>query len=399
MVQRVGLLTLPLHTNYGGMLQAAALYHILSVDMGRDVVFLERNKAVRPWSGRMLTIRALSFTPGIALVQCVLAKVAGRLPPAFAKKVTDKVDFAVRTWRIRSHAVFLNRFLPKRTGPLTSSQAMTDAVCRLGIDAVVVGSDQVWRFEYLPDEQAKADFFLGFVPNPEVRKISYAASFGHGNWTYPALTDQTKVLLARFDAISVRETSGVAICADVLGRDDARHVIDPTLLVDPSFYDSIAKATVRKPHKVLLTYVMDRQSNDADIVGQVQSMLGSDYAIRPLRLDEGLSTLSVSKWVRGFMDADFVITDSFHGTVFAIIFGKNFISIVNHGRGADRFTSLLGPLGLEDRLVSCAALEQLGDLACQAIDFAAVNAKLAPLRAASLAFLRSAIDSDEHQSA
>ncbi len=399
MAQRIGLLTLPLHTNYGGMLQAAALYHILTVDLGQEVIFLERTGAVRTWSKSMIVIRTLSRIPGITMILHWIENAAGHISAGGSSKIRGRIDLVVRARRIRKHRAFVRRFLPRRAGPLASSQAMKETVRHLEIDTVVVGSDQVWRMDYVPDEQAKADFFLGFAPSPQVRKISYAASFGHGEWMYPTLTAQTTELLAQFDAVSVRETSGVMICAEALSRDDAVHVIDPTLLVDPAFYDCIATATKSKRTKALLTYVMDRDQSSTDIVTRTQSILGSHYTISPMQLDEGFTHLGVEQWVQGFMDADFVITDSFHGTVFAIIFRKNFIAIVNHGRGADRFTSLLGPLGLEDRLVSDPTPEKLGDLVRQSIDFAAVSAKLAPLRVASLAFLRTALDADRRQSA
>lgn len=107
---------------------------------------------------------------------------------------------------------------------------------------------------------------------------------------------------------------------------------------------------------------------------------------------EGKMTIDVPGWLRAFMDADFVVTDSFHGCVFSIIFKKNFIAILNEDRGADRFTSLLDQLGLRDRLVTNPTSEKLRELAMQPIDFAPVDAKLKELRARSAAFLQEALD-------
>ena len=95
----------------------------------------------------------------------------------------------------------------------------------------------------------------------------------------------------------------------------------------------------------------------------------------------------VEQWLRGFMDAEFVVTDSFHACVFSILFGKPFIAIGNAGRGLSRFTSLLGMLGLESRLAAASpASTPTGD-----IDWPAVSRRLAAGREEATAFLTKSI--------
>jgi len=97
----------------------------------------------------------------------------------------------------------------------------------------------------------------------------------------------------------------------------------------------------------------------------------------------------VTKWLRSFMDAEMVITDSFHGCVFSIIFNKPFWVIGNHQRGMVRFYSLLELFGLEDRLID---IEQIHDIESSTmIDWSCVNARRSDLKIKSLEFIRKAI--------
>ena len=95
---------------------------------------------------------------------------------------------------------------------------------------------------------------------------------------------------------------------------------------------------------------------------------------------------SVSKWLAGFRDASFVVTDSFHGTVFSIIFNKPFISIANKKRGVSRFTSLLKIFGLENRLIS--SREEISDHLLDGIDFDRINDIKEEWQKKSLGFLK-----------
>lgn len=398
MPPRVGLLTLPLHTNYGGMVQAVALYRIVTADLQCEAIFLERAAAVPQKSLlRRAVIGAAVRMPFIFALRTKLSQAAQNkgalakfVPPALAKKAFSKVDRMIRIRRSKEHLPFLQRTMAARSGILTSTQDMAASIGRFGIDTLVVGSDQVWRLGYHPPG-AEEDFFFGFAPSPAIRKVSYAASFGFGDWKYAQHTERVKELLARFDAVSVREASGVEICNQVFGRPDAVHVLDPTMVVDPVFYEEIAAPPSHRAPPTLLSYVLDDEPDRLRISDEVLQALGPGFSHRSLKLDAGWATLDVPGWLRAFMDADFVLTDSFHGVVFSIIFRKNFIGIVNRNRGADRFTSLLQQLGLLDRLVSESDRGTVLDLVQRPIDYSAVEPRLSALRQISMAFLRNAL--------
>ncbi len=361
MAHKVGLLTLHLHTNYGGILQVAALYQFLARN-GKQPLLL-RKKPVR------------------SRLQRLMVSVLKRIPG-------QNVGGARLSERARTlHYPFIRRFMPDSTGELRTSGDFRKATRRHGLEAVIVGSDQVWRFEYHADA-APMTFMLDFIDPVHVRGISYAASFGHSSWTYPDLTKRTRELLGRFHAVSVRETSGAAICHDTLGRTDAVVTLDPTLLVDPAFYD---EATARSPvytGRKIVSYVLDQNEDKQDVARQIAALIGDNVGEFSL-LKTGGAKLDIPQWLRAIRDAEFVITDSFHGMVFCILFRKNFVVIPNLDRGVDRFTTLLGDLGLLDRLLT--NQDDLAAIVSTPVDYAEPYNRLIQRRQQSADFLLSAL--------
>lgn len=385
--QRIGLLTLPLHTNYGGILQIVALYEYLRAT-GAEPVLIER--ATKESLKHRIGLGLMRLLPS-ALLGSGRQAAHGTSGRSLARRIQHLRTMAKRHELMRTHRPFVEKFLPKRTGPIYDTAGMRKMTEDRKLDALIVGSDQVWRLDYLP-RGSIPDYFFGFSEGLGLRRLSYAASFGLGTWKYPDDTTTVSSLIARFDAVSVREDSGLAICREELGRADAEHVLDPTMLVDPAFYDRVAAPSTKQgAGQQLLEYVLDFDADHPDVGGTIAAGLGADFSVRSLVLDGARAPIDIPAWVRAFKDADFVLTDSFHGMVFSIIFRKNFIAIVNRERGADRFTSLLGLLRLEDRLVDGAPIEQLNAIAARPIDYDAVYERLDALRARSADFLRRAL--------
>jgi hypothetical protein len=356
----VGILTLPLHSNYGGILQAVALSRYLTAH-DKEVVLLDRRRG-RPLPTRAV-VSLLSHMP-FQNIGGIRARERGRA----------------------LHAAFVETFLGAMTAPLRSSEQFAAAIRAHDLDAVVVGSDQVWRLDYVPPDAVR-DFFLGFESEPAVRRIAYGASFGVGDWRYPAWTAEAARLLARFDAVSVREDSALALLRDVFARPDGTHVLDPTLLVDPAFYERAAAPPAAAAGPVALRYTLDESGERQALARAAIAALGEGYGVRALSTTDGRTTVDLPHWLRAFMDAEFIVTDSYHGTIFAIVFAKNFIAIPNEKRGSDRFTSLLRQLDLSERLVPASEPDRAAAVARTPIDYAAVHRTLDELRAASARFL------------
>lgn len=258
-------------------------------------------------------------------------------------------------------------------------------------DGFVVGSDQIWRPAYNIGNEANT--YLAFARKWNIKRVAYAASFGTDQWEMsPKLTEQCRNLISLFDYVSVREASGVDLCRKYLGI-EADNVVDPTLLLPREAYEKIVEnAHVPVSSGTLLTYVLDETKEKQAVVERVIEQ----YALKPFRVNSRFEDSTapveeriqppVEQWLRGFMDARMVVTDSFHACVFSIIFNRPFVVVGNEGRGLSRFHSLLSLFGLEDRLVTSPA-----DMPANDIDWAEVNARLVTLRKTSVSKLKEAL--------
>ena len=376
------ILTQPLHTNYGGLLQAYALQQILK-GMGHDVV-TDRLGVVRKLP---LWNRALRFL--YHAVQFCILKNYRYYPYRYLFVSFDKESKAKRSISINTDR-FVNTHIDTIDLLTRSNESVIDAVRQF--DAIVVGSDQVWRatMSDIPT------YFLSFTKAINVKRIAYAASFGTDDLNEYSKMDMkiASESIKLFDAVSVREKSGVHLCRDYF-KMDAVHVLDPTMLLSKDDYLKLIEEE-DKPcsENILLTYVLDRTQEKNDIIQRVGEALHltscENGAVKYFSnvVESNVSECiypSVSRWVAGFRDAQFVVTDSFHGTVFSIIFNKPFVAILNSKRGSSRFISLLSVLGLENRLIS--TTNDLLEEHLKPIDYTEVNKILNDWRYLSISFM------------
>ncbi len=363
---RIGVYTHPLRLNYGGILQAYALQRVLQ-DMGHDAVYIEWC----PYGFRLAPLKIYIWRFLLKL------KWLGRRRIV----VFSDVDY------YRSYNK-ISKFTKNNISILPIKDLQEEDV-----DVLIVGSDQIWRPVYIENI---ADAYLGFAKDWDVRRITYAASFGVADWSEYS-EEQTQVcreLIKKFDAVSVREDSGVDLCCNYLGV-DAVHVLDPTMLVDTKHYMShINSCKKRYPERMCLAYILDEADDKLAVLNSVAKCQG--YNIRQWK---DIDTPSIKKpvveeWLKGFHDAEFVFTDSFHGCVFSIIFNKPFIAFGNEGRGMARFDSLLKMFGLEELLIT--SLEQftpeLVDRAILRFSDNSIQQRLNELRKGSYEFLKSALE-------
>ena len=338
---RIAIITLPLRSNYGGILQNYALQTVLK-RMGHTVETI-----VLPWE---------------------LRQPLWRKPLAYGKRFVKK--YVLR----RNVHIFYEQWY-NSTWPLllrnvwnfVDNQIATRTVSRFAdisegdYDAFVVGSDQIWRpvYSYKP----VTDAYLSFAKNwKDVRRIAYAASFGTAEWEYtPGQTAQCAALVRLFDGVSVREDSAVKLCKEHL-RCEAVHVLDPTLLLSADDYKALFSDRLSEPPRgQLLTYILDETPEKNHIIQKLAGhyhyqpyRANSRYENKDAPLEERVQP-PVEQWLKDFYDAKFVVTDSFHATVFSILFGKPFIVIANKARGLSRIESLLKIFGLEEHVVSSLA--------------------------------------------
>lgn len=373
---KIGILTLPLHINYGGILQAYALQKVLK-NWGHEIETINYQFPKNKPSLRTRILRACS----------ALKKSYKR----YILKKPVKIDFTI-IGDIKEYPnsdCEIKEFIHDNiilSPKITNHEMMESFAKEHPKDVWIVGSDQVWRNDYTPDIK---DFFLGFLnQDSQSTRISYAASSGISkNYIYKEFLPDCKALLKRFHAISVREKSTIEAIKRDFGL-DAVQVIDPTLLLDKSDYFEIIDSEDVPRQPSIVSYILDPDEQKESVIEHVKSAMNLKDQIR-LSIDPHDNhgkLMSVSKWLGSISNAKMVITDSFHGCVFCLIFNRPFMAIVNHERGADRFRSLLEPLGLMDRIVTTP--KKLPD---KQIDYSKIQPRLSLLRQSSLKFLKNAI--------
>ena len=253
--------------------------------------------------------------------------------------------------------------------------------CFAGASSFIVGSDQVWRAVYARYLEDTPFFFLSKATEQQrQRSFAYAASFGSDEWEgTPEETVECTRLLKDFKAVSVREHSGIRICREVFGV-EAVQMPDPTLLLEQSDYTRIIRRwwTRRLPHPSMAVYLLDETEEKNQLTQAVAEQAGlypqqlTAHGDAPRAMDR--FPLSIPQWLRCIREAECVLTDSFHGCVFAIIYNKPFVCLGNEGRGNARFDTLLETFDLEDRLITNATTEKVLQVLNTPINWKRVNA-------------------------
>ncbi len=335
---KIAILTLPLNDNYGGILQAYALREALT-RRGHEVLHIEEDSqgTMMHWSARRFygwwyTHRLLR-----QLVSLWLNKDINRI-------YRKTYDVRRRTTEIRR---FVRNNVPRLV--LNKFENLKDK----RFDCLIVGSDQIWRPLYYNHIE---DTFLSFAQGWHIKKMAYAPSFGVEHWEFSdQQTKQCALLLQQFNAISVREDEGVKMCREKFSVDAVR-LLDPTMLLNREAYEKLIGQKTSTKKGQLTAYILDMSAEKRAIVERLQAMANVQL------VELGLATCdksdiknetkkSIEQWLKEFMQAEFIFTDSFHGCVFAILFHKPFMVYGNKDRGMSRFNTLLRVFELEDRLV------------------------------------------------
>ena len=373
---RIGILTLPLHTNYGGILQAYALQTVLE-RMGHQVEFLTPpiTPKTMPLLHRILSIGKRSCQKYILGHKDITID---RI-----KEYNRKyIDGSVNT------RLFVQKNIHERLLLSLSEVKPSD------YDAYIVGSDQIWRqaFNHIWKDQKIDDVYLGFTKGWSVRRIAYAASFGKDEIEIKKETDLEKCrkALARFNAVSTREESGVKICSEFLGYKKARWMPDPTLFLCKEDYEQlISKESLAEDRNQLLSYLLDDNVEKSALRDKIAKELNLKVNITNTvdyikEGDDMNPQPPVEEWLSAFAKAKYVITDSFHACVFSIHFHRQFTVIANKERGLARFVSLLKMFGLESRIIySANEYKPLPD-----IDYAKIEKRLGEIRSKATNFLK-----------
>jgi hypothetical protein len=312
------------------------------------------------------------------------------------KKSADlRENFAIRN---KCFDAFYKKYI--HLSPLNKDRTQLSKLSE-SMDAVVVGSDMLWH----PINIEHDYYTLTFVPDT-VKKISYATSFGT-TMIPKYLRQQTKNFLTRFDSISVRERSGVEVVRNLGVNKNVQVVLDPTLLFTAAEWMDIQSEKSIIKEKYIFCYFLGVNQAHRRMACEIQK--ATNYKIVVLQhLDEYVKedeafgdikpyNVGPEEFVNLIRHAEYVCTDSFHGTCFSILNHKKFLTFnrflnTNSQSTNTRIDSLLGMLDLSGRRVT----EELDEakIMCKLnseIHYSEVDQKLSVFREESIMFLRNAL--------
>lgn len=322
--------------NYGAMLQTYALQQTLKkIDIENEVIDFRPEKLRENYS---VTIYKKNKNIIKNLISLLTYKVRKNRKILFENFLREEIKLSSRTY-------------------FSYEELKEDIVEK---DVYIVGSDQVWN----PEVIYSPAYFLNFEEK-EIFKIAYAASFGQDKILekyYPTIKES----LENFDNISVRENSGVELVKKIASR-EATKVLDPVFLLSKKEWDKLGKEksdilNSKLEKDYILIYSLENNSLLLEIAEKIKKITGkqivilhSDYTIRTklkICLSKNINIVEAGpkEFINLFSNADYILTNSFHGTAFSIIYNKKFV-VLPHTTRNTRMESLLGELGLLNKFI------------------------------------------------
>lgn len=366
-MKKIGILTFHRAHNYGAVLQVYALQEHL-IRKGFDVKIID-------YAPKYVTASYEIFPKF-------------RLPNGFFKSIAyilsyclkAVLSFPVRYVRTKGFDKFINKKLL-----LTPKKYLTPFKENYDFDYYIIGSDQVWNFKLTKGFDSM--FWGDFIISKDAEKITYAASmsnYNHTEWEQ----NMIKKILPNFNKISVREVL-LKDCLCSVYNTESVHVLDPTLMVDISIWEKIAKKPKCEKYILVYDFYKNKSTKIVDNIKAKNSLNVIRIGLGGVRdlFDHKIKTITPEEYVGLFMHADYIVSTSFHGTAFSIIFNKRFFTLGTNEYIDSRTKSLLMYLGLEDRLIFN---NDIGDIS-KNIDYASVNRRLDVLKKQSNNYMNNAI--------
>lgn len=358
---------MPLCSNVGGVLQNYALQEVLK-NLGHNPITL---RLATEYQG----VSKLGFWfylyPKLIL-KFIIKRMLGK-PCSFPESYIK--------WLNRTSG--LNQFVHNYIKTTSYSRKITKrTIQKYHVDIVVVGSDQIWRPSAL---NVMNNYFCSFAEGSDIRRISYAASFAQDEWPFDVtMTKRARELIKEFEAVSVREHDAVSLCNKYL-EIDAEWVLDPTMLLSKEHYLGLCDNIPIEQEPFVFAYILDPTSGKLSFIERLASKI--NCKVKSLGIENENINNTIENWLACIRDAEFVITDSFHGAVFSLIFRKQFYCFNNSNRGKSRMDSMKLLTGLNDRFIS-----PQDNLNFDDIDYLSVGQKIEKMREKSLIFLKKFVD-------
>ncbi len=386
MDKKVGIVSCYFKHNYGSMLQAYATQKILE-DFGipNETINLQKlNQEISKGKKKYYMSQLFNFS----FIKAKMGMVKLKL---YCKFANGQLGQNIKMRDQKFEEFEKNFHLSK------AYEKMADVCAEGNYTDVLVGSDQLW----LPVNIVADYYTLNFVPQ-NVNKISFATSFGVSQ-VPEKYKMQYQTFLKRIEHLSVREDAGVKLVKELTGR-DAKLVCDPTLLFDKEEWMVIQPKERLIQDKYIFCYFLGKTVEYRKFAERLKEKTG--YKIVSLNhldeyvkysdkfADEAPFDIGPSEFLNLIRNAEFVCTDSFHGTVFSLINHKKFFVFRRYKKHSkvstnSRLNSLLKIVNLSDRMLE--GEESVEDLVEKEIDYEVVDQKLEEFREESKAFLRGAV--------
>lgn len=361
--QSIGVITWHYYQNYGSMLQTYALVKTLR-DLGYHV--------------RVINYRNPKFGK-ISPIKRIIRDIIQFIPVSFIKNLLPQLDFPSIRFR-----KFFNETKEASLIPELEKQC-----CEF--DAIICGSDQIWAPNVF-----NPIYLLNFVPDNK-RKISYAASIGLNQIPSHLIPEYTK-LLSRFYKISVRESSGSELLLKNCNTPSAV-VLDPTLLIASEYWHKLS-IIPKIGRQYIFCYILREDHSYKNAIIKYGKRMGLPiYGISACKNDYSWMNqfsqreIGPKEFLGLIENAHTVITDSYHGTIFSLLFHKRFISIQRFSETEalcqnSRIEQLKAYFPIESNVVQCS---ETTDLTYKDIDWSSFESKLVKLRANSTNFLKESL--------
>lgn len=361
----IGIMTWFRHENYGTVLQASAIFHVIE-QMGFAPMMIDYVPQEKSYS----LLRKLEY-----LSTNLSIRLAGGRYESKAKK--DRFDdFLIGNLRI------------------TDSCSTGEELRRIAdlFEGVVCGSDQIWS-----PLNFDSHYFLDFVKK-SIKKISYAPSFGTNVIKDNTLAENIKGLVEKFNFLSVREVQGQKLLKELTGR-EIPVVLDPTLLLDGLEWQKLLDLDgARNDDRYILAYFLGINELNWKIVNSIIKASGVKCKVLPVfckDFDRGYECIrdaGPKEFAELISGAEMVLTDSYHGMLFSIIFNKQFYVFERFKKNSkhnqnSRIYSFVEKYGLKDRLVNDAEIAGINN----EIDYEILNAAIKWDREKSVAYLETAL--------
>lgn len=364
MGKKIGLLTWHYYTNYGSLLQTYALLKSIR-SLGYDIKVLNYHN---PKFGR------------VSIIKMLIKSITNYIPIGLLKGKLAFLYFPRDRFK---------RYFNETTVAYTEDDL--NKLCE-NFDTIVCGSDQIWAPNVF-----NPIYFLNFVPDDKT-KISYAASIGLNKIPDHLIKDY-KTLISRIKFLSVRESKGKELIQEICGR-DAAVVLDPTLLINEKEWSRISYAPKINNAPYIFCYFLKEDHE-------------YKYAVKKYAEKKGLKIIGISscKDDREFMElidehksgpreflgfiknSSVVITDSYHGTIFSLLFHRSFVTFERFKSSEticqnSRINQLVDFFNIKENVVRC---EPSTELVIKSVNWEAFEETLKILREKSLVFLKSSL--------